>query len=281
MSASQNNSVSKYNKTRMRIGESICLFLNNFFPKKKVEGRESPQAYSEAQYKWARKSLALYDGYIDLQNKIVLDAGCGPGGKTVYFSEQGCKEVFGVDIDENRIEYAKDFATMKSATGIKFIVGNLANLPFEAESFDFIFLNDVVEHLERPILESALAECKRVIKANGKICMEFPPWTSYDAAHLYDFIYIPWCQVFFSDKTLINVMRRIAKVPPTVGKLSHEEHFLELNRITIKEAKQLFRKLQFKIIYFDLNTLFRVRFLKYIPFFNKYLTRRVVAVLSK
>lgn len=265
----------------MRISENICLSLNNFFPKKKVQGRESPQAYSEAQYSWAEKSLRLFDGFVDLKGKLVLDAGCGPGGKTVYYAEQGCQHVYGVDIDENRIGFAKEFAAKKNATNITFMIESLAALPFESNTFDYIFLNDVVEHLQRPILESALRECKRVIKPGGKICLEFPPWTSYDAAHLYDFIYIPWCQVLFSTKTLVNVVNKINPAPPTVGNLSQVEHFLELNHITIKESKKLFRKLDFKIVYFDYNVLFNLKPFKYIPFFNKYLTRRVVAVLSK
>lgn len=265
----------------MSLNVELCLLLNKCFPKKKVQGRESPQAYSETQYQWAKKSLALYSGYIDLKDKIVLDAGCGPGGKSVYYSEQGCQQVFGVDIDENRISYAKEFAAKKNATNITFRVESLAALPFSSDTFDYIFLNDVVEHLRRPILESALKECQRVVKPGGKICLEFPPWTSYDASHLYDYIYIPWCQVFFSSETLINVLNKLNPSPPTVGKLSHVEHFLELNHITIKEARDLFKKLEFKIIYFDLNVLFNISVFKYIPFFSKYLTRRVVAVLSK
>ena len=265
----------------MRISENICLLLNNFFPKKKVQGRESPEAYSETQYGWAKKSLKLFDGFVDLKDKMVLDAGCGPGGKTIYYAEQGCKLIIGVDIDENRINFAKGFAEKKNAANVKFMVASLAELPFESDTFDYIFLNDVVEHLRRPLLENALRECKRVIKPGGKICLEFPPWTSYDASHLYDFIYIPWCQVLFSTKTLVNVVNKLNPAPPTVGKLSHVEHFLELNHITIKESKILFRKIDFKILNFDYNVLFNVALFKYIPFFYKYLTRRVVAVLSK
>ena len=48
----------------MKLGERACLFLNSLLPrivKIRLEGRESPQAYSEAQYRWAQGSLALYD----------------------------------------------------------------------------------------------------------------------------------------------------------------------------------------------------------------------------
>ena len=93
---------------------------------------------------------------------------------------------------------------------IEYYAASVADLPFADNSFDYVILNDVVEHIERPILEAALKELMRVVKPEGRILLEFPPWSSHDAAHLYDFISIPWCQFFFSDETLKTVVRKIA-----------------------------------------------------------------------
>ena len=94
---------------------------------------------------------------------------------------------------------------------------------------------------------NALKECKRVIKPNGRICLEFPPWTSWDASHLYDYIYIPWCQLVFSTETMVNVIKTM-NPKPRYGKLSVVEHFLELNRLTITEFKGIILELNFKVI---------------------------------
>ena len=265
----------------MRISEEICLVLNGFFPKKKVKGRASAEAYSAAQYEWARKALELYAPYIDLKDKDMLDAGCGPGGKTIFFSEQGVKSIIGIDIDPERIALAKQFATQKGATLPQFLVASLEELPFESDRFDVIFLNDVVEHIERPILLKALSECKRVLKPGGKICLEFPPWTAIDAAHLYDYIHIPWCQVFFSDKTLLNVLNKLAPAASTIGSADYAQHYRELNKITYAQFKQYVKDLGFKPVVINLVMPFKIQGLKYVPFFNKYLARRVMAVLSK
>jgi len=265
----------------MRFSENVCLFLNNFFPKKKVKGRESPTAYSEYQYEWAKNSMAFFKDYVDLKDKVMLDAGCGPGGKTLYFSEQGVKSITGLDIDPERIQFAKEFARRKGASLPQFMVGNLADLPFENDHFDVIFLNDVVEHIERPILVKALSECKRVLKPGGKICLEFPPWSSFDAAHLYDFIHIPWCQVVFSDQTLLNVLNKLAPNQATVSQLTYEQHYKELNKITIQEFHKIVKELEFKIIRLDQIMLLKQQYMKFIPVINKYLTRRVTAILSK
>lgn len=265
----------------MRPSEDLCLLLNRFFPKRQRAGRGSPEAYSAAQHEWAAKSFAFYAGHIDMIDKLVLDAGCGPGGKTLYYAAKGCRRIIGVDIDENRIGHARNFLRKMNASNVEFQVGDLSKMEFEDNTFDLIFLNDVFEHIERPILKAVLTECKRVLKPGGKICMEFPPWTSFDAGHLYDHIYIPWCQNIFSDRTLINVIEHLEVGQPVVGKLSVVDHYKELNRITIKEARMLFDQQRFKVIRFDQVMLKNITFLKQIPWLHAYLTRRVVAILSK
>ncbi|MBN2093080.1 class I SAM-dependent methyltransferase, partial [candidate division KSB1 bacterium] len=192
----------------MRFSEHACILLNKFFPKVQTDGRTSPESYSEAQYNWAKDGLIYFGDYLELKDKEILDAGCGYGGKTIYYAEQGGKHVIGVDLDEKHINYALEYAAKKNFPNVEFKVANLANLPFESDKFDVILLNDVVEHIKRPILIDVLKECKRVLKKGGRIFIEFPPWTSAFAAHLYDYIDIPWCQFLFSTETLSNVTRK-------------------------------------------------------------------------
>jgi ubiquinone/menaquinone biosynthesis C-methylase UbiE len=267
---------------RLRLGTGVCLFLNRFFPKPKVVGRESPQAYSEGQYCRASSEagLRLHERFVDLRNKRVLDAGCGLGGRSVYYAEQGPHFVAGIDVDENHIKSARDFAEKKGTKNVEFSVAGLHAIPFKGDEFDIIFLNDVVEHIRRPLLVDALSECRRVVKPGGLICLEFPPWTSPDAAHLYDYIYIPWCQFLFSTDTLVKATE---KMNPAArhGKLSYIEHFKELNRITIEEFKDAIAMLEFEVINFDRRMIKGIAFLQAIPFLNLFLTTRVVAVLSK
>jgi ubiquinone/menaquinone biosynthesis C-methylase UbiE len=267
--------------TTMRASEHLCLFLNRFFPRRQRQGRESPEAYSLAQHEWASKSYAFYADVVDLKGKEVLDAGCGPGGKTLYYAALGCSRIIGVDIDENRIGHASAFLRSKPTPNAEFLKADLSCMPFPDNSFDVIFLNDVFEHIERPLLSKVLLECRRVIRPGGQICMEFPPWTSYDAGHLYDHIHIPWCQNIFSERTLVNVIKHMEVSQPIIGRLSVVEHFLELNRITIREARTLFEQHAFSIRRFEQVMLKNVRAFRWIPVLNAYLTRRVVVILSK
>lgn len=264
----------------MRLSEYACLLLNKLFPTIKVVGRVTPEAYSEAQYSWAKESLNYFTDHIDLKNKDVLDAGCGFGGKTVYYVEQGCKSVIGIDLDEKHIKYAREFAEKKGLPNIEFKTANLTNLPFESNKFDIIFLDDVVEHVQRSLLVDVFKECKRLIKPNGKICLEFPPWSSAFAAHLYDYIHIPWSHLIFSTETLSTVTGKLQR-HENFGTVSYIKNFQDLNHITIKEFEKIIKEVDYKVPYYKTTMLKRIDSFRYIPFFNKYLTSRVVAILSK
>jgi hypothetical protein len=63
--------------------------------------------------------------------------------------------------------------------------------------------------------------------------------------------------------------------------LTYEEHYRELNKITIKEFREMVRDLEFKVIRIEQIMLLKKQWMKHIPFFNRYLTRRVTAILSK
>ena len=264
----------------MPLAEQICLVLNKLVPKTKVVGRDSPESYSEAEYNSTSSLLQLFSRHIDLRGKTVLDAGCGLGGRTVFYAEQGCKRVVGLDLDENHIKCSNAFAAKRQVRNVEFKVGRLDAQPFEPATFDIIFLNDVVEHIDRSLLVGAFEECKRVIKIDGRICIDFPPWTSHHASHLYDYIHVPWCQLIFSTDTLVNVTKRFNPKPRT-GKASYIEHFLELNRLTIKEFDELVRTVGLRIVHYELRMVRDIRVFKYIPIVRKYMVSSVIAVLAR
>lgn len=263
----------------MELGLFFCRFLNNFFPEIKRDFRSSPEAYAKTQYKWARISISYFNGYIDFSKKRVLDAGCSLGGKTLFFSELDPQSVIGIDNDSVRLKFAKKNAAAYKRN-IDFIEASIHEMPFDTGSFDMIMMNDVVEHINISILKKALAECQRVLNKNGRLYLEFPPWQSHDASHLYDYIRIPWCQLIFNDKTLFKMIDNMSSVP-TFGKSDTIEHYKELNRITIKEFNKIISELNFKIVLSDVRIIKNMKFLKHIPLLSKYFVTRAIFILSK
>jgi SAM-dependent methyltransferase len=52
--------------------------------------------------------MILEECSIDLKNKIIIDAGCGLGQRSILFALLGARKVYGVDLDSERIDYFKD-----------------------------------------------------------------------------------------------------------------------------------------------------------------------------
>ena len=88
----------------------------------------------------------------------VVDLGCGDGNFSVRVKEKiSCNEMWGVDIDDDSLRKAEK-------SGISVIRADLNNvLPFEAESFDVVFCNQVIEHLFYPVKLRARAEQLKIL----------------------------------------------------------------------------------------------------------------------
>jgi ubiquinone/menaquinone biosynthesis C-methylase UbiE len=253
--------------------------LNRVFPQQKKSYRESPELYIKEQIKWAEVSLSFFSSEISIKDKIVLDAGCSLGGKTIYYHSLKPKKIVGLDMDSKRLSFAKKYVE-RTGLSVEFIEASIADMPFESDYFDLIFLNDVIEHIDNELLFYALKECKRVLKPSGKICLEFPPWESHDASHLYDYIRIPWCHLIFSDKTLHTVVNEKEKIA-TFGISDSWEHYTQLNRITVRQFENIIKKNGMFIYKFKRRMIKNLSFLNLIPFLNKYLTTRAIFILTK
>lgn len=103
----------------------------------------------------------------DLRNKRILDAGCGTGEKSIFFSKVGA-EVIAIDFSKGQLEEAKKKAQKEKIKNISFIEkdilkDNLENLG----KFDIIVSLGVLHHTENP--QKAFASIVGQLKDNGII----------------------------------------------------------------------------------------------------------------
>ena len=98
----------------------------------------------------------------------VLDVGCGAGSVAKAVKrERGDLEVFGCDASRSAIA-----AAGTSPDGIDFRLATAERLPFGDGELDFVWIFDVLEHVEDP--EQVLREVARVLKPGGGFHIVLP-----------------------------------------------------------------------------------------------------------
>lgn len=99
----------------------------------------------------------------DPKGKKILDLGCGAGETSVYFALQGA-DVYACDVAEDFLAVAGRLAK-KFDVFIKLSAASSSALPYTNGSFDYVFGNGVLHHVE---LSSTGNEIYRVLKSSGK-----------------------------------------------------------------------------------------------------------------
>jgi len=125
--------------------------------------RESFEAVTAAENHYASASLSPVAG------KRLLDLGCGAGETSVYFALQGAR-VCAVDVSPEMAATASRLARRHGAE-LEARVAVAENLPYPDASFDLVFGNGVLHHVE---LIPALEEVRRVLAPGGKAAFVEP-----------------------------------------------------------------------------------------------------------
>jgi ubiquinone/menaquinone biosynthesis C-methylase UbiE len=115
-----------------------------------------------------------------------LDVGCAAGATTAAFADAGFK-VTGVDLVPEFVSLAR-----KSHPDIPFVVSAAEDLPFQDESFDYVVLLSVLEHVRD--WRDTLAEAVRVLKRGGVLYVNttnrFCP-KQHEIRYIWGFGYLP------------------------------------------------------------------------------------------
>jgi SAM-dependent methyltransferase len=112
--------------------------------------------------------FATYKNSIEYVDKSILLSGCGTGSEALVVLNLGCQEVYGVDIDEDAINFAKKrFARYKN---IKFLEKN----PNKNGYFDLIISRHVIEHISRDNWTDYFTDLSRLLKKGGQILLDVP-----------------------------------------------------------------------------------------------------------
>ena len=152
----------------------------------------SDKAYIEKVYSDVRRPKTDYpfklanhlkENYFEGTGSLV-DVGCGRGDMVHAFAETGFS-VTGVDLSPASEDFCKPHPVK---------ICDLANdvLPFDDNSFNYIFSKSVIEHIRDPML--MIKETYRVMEAGGTSLLMTPSWmhTSWGPFYLDHTHVTPW-----------------------------------------------------------------------------------------
>jgi SAM-dependent methyltransferase len=119
----------------------------------------------EPSYVWRsgqERRLDLIRRYVPLEDKWILDVGCGIGTYVKRFRDFS-PHVYGIDVSAERLAEST-MSNLVAAAG--------EALPFRDGTFDILVFNEVIEHVsdDRQTIEDAL----RVLRAGGHIVIYAP-----------------------------------------------------------------------------------------------------------
>lgn len=100
---------------------------------------------------------------VDLAGKRALVIGCGFGEDAILLSRLGA-DVSTIDLSPESIEIARRRANRFGGRPIEFAVAPAEDLPYAGGEFDFVYLPDVLHHLDIP---ATMREIRRVLKPGG------------------------------------------------------------------------------------------------------------------
>lgn len=119
--------------------------------------RESFEAATAVENRYALERLQPVAG------RRLLDLGCGAGETSVYLASQGAR-VVATDISRRMLQVTRALA-LKHGQQVVTQQAVAERLPFADESFDLVFGNGVLHHVE---IRGALREIHRVLRPGGR-----------------------------------------------------------------------------------------------------------------
>ena len=220
-------------------------------------------------------------GKPNLNNKSILDFGCGHGSLCIDMANSGPKSIDGIDLDESLLNFAKlnlekNFNQYKNL--IRFYKKDLIKDNFD-QQFDLIVSKDTFEHTID--LPKILEKFQSLLKKGGKAYIGFGPlYNFYNGDHGGTQLRFPWMHVILSEKFIIRRFNKNNK------EQIRQIEDLGLSKYSFAEYEKIFKFSDLEIEFYITNQsdnpisiIFNL--LSKISFLREYCTYNIYCILKK
>lgn len=212
-----------------------------------------------------------------LVGRRVLDLGCGHGALALEMAGQGAA-VLGIDLDEDRIDWARQHIARQQVTGsLEFVAADVRTLGLRDE-MDLIVSKDTFEHIED--LESVLQCLHDALAPDGQIWAGFSPlYYSPRGDHARTGMKLPWGHTLHLPLVLARASRYQRKHVTSLADIG-------LNGMSPKDFRRHVGSagLRFESVLYnqgDRPLLPALTLLRRLPFVERYTTVSVYAILAR
>lgn len=184
----------------------------------------------------------------------------------------GAKSVVGIDIQDLSVARNRA-AELKCSDKVRF-VDRLA--PEIVGTFDVAVSCSSFEHFSDP--EHILRQMIDSVKPGGIIIVSFAePWYSPHGSHMNFFTKVPWVNLLFSEKAVMQVRSRFRND----GAVRYEDVEGGLNRMSLAKFEKIIRNSGMKIEFLDYYAVKRIPLVKKVPVIRELLVASAACVLRK
>lgn len=174
--------------------------------------------------------LVVVERYVNISSPKVLEIGCGYGRNLFALSHISQSQITGCDVSLEELRKAKEKLDSYNVKNV-ILVQQKENgkLPFEDNSFDFVVIWQVFEHvLSREDKQKLFNEVTRVVRNGGHILIETPNFLFPIDYHDNN---LPLAHWFLPDRCRYRITRKV-----------RDEDFPPSQYLTIYQMRRLFRQ---------------------------------------
>jgi SAM-dependent methyltransferase len=218
----------------------------------------NPLALLEREYPDLRELVA---------GKHVLDFGCGEGRQAAALAAKYRSHVVGFDTNVKTLQIAMQRKSDRVDFTTRLDPGR---------RFDVVVSQDAMEHFTNPA--AAIEAMTNALAPGGKILMTFgPPWYAPYGSHMYFFCRLPWINLLFPERAVMNVRAHYR----SDGARRYEEVESGLNRMTLRKFERIIEKSGLKVERLRYHCIKGLDFLSEIPLVRELTCNHVTAILAR